>query len=432
MKKFALVLFIFCSIQQSYSQKKLESVYDKLIGNLDIFREKDKETITKYQKVKDYVKAIRDKERETNKLGLNISFGLTGNNAKNVESYVFNTSANITKDFYPYSLDLKASISTQFFNGVLQENISDYHIGLDFFLVDDTQKISKRYKGYDTLKSDLTYEGYVYADRYANQFLNIEQRYEIGGGIIFNFYSGSLTGEKTSKDPTLTKKFEYEDSELRGLTPKGKEELKKLFQHEKISISKNRIEFCSKESCSPLNGTSYKGQSDEDGKVLKKAHRKLSNALKKKYSSFRLAMLTGVFYEIEKGNASDSVLVNNELTLITKDIETTNFLRWQLRPTLEFKTDKFSFKLKPYLKLPMPWDWYSDETVGEIESKKVDYLADIQSSIVYQIDPKFSVGFVFRHLYDNAPKREVDESLGELISASNDHTYFNFKLAYKL
>lgn len=431
MKTFSYLFFLICSIQVSIGQTSLEKVYGKIVSDPVFFINKDTATVNNYKKVMNYVKSLGKIENEMDKLSLKISFNLNGNNTEDVKSYIFTTQAAITKDFYPYNLDLEASISSQFYNGVLQENISNYHIGLDFFLKRDKESIRNiPNKDYNTLKSDLTYEGYVYADRYANQYLAIAQRYEIGGGIIFNFFSATQTEEKITKSGALLD-HDYDDDYFKGLTLKGTDELKKLYNASKIKLEKDKIVFCDKE-CSSL--PKFKGQTTTDGSVLKKAHRKVSNALKKKYSKFRLALLTGIFYEIEKGNANDSVVVADIMQYKTEEIATTNFLRWQLRPTFEYKTDKFSFKLKSYFKMPMPWNWHSVVIKEDEESKKFDYLIDGQASLAYVIDKKFSIGLNVRHIYDNAPKRVYSTSIegNPLISASNNHTFFNFGLTYKI
>ncbi len=432
-------------------QSDLDKLYHKLTQDIGFFQQLDSNTnnAKSYQKALAYVKMLNHQEKEIDKLGLNISFGLNGNDNRNTSSFVFNTKAKITKEFYPYNLDVSASISTQFFNGVLQENISNYHASLDFFIKNE-DRFEHTGKNYLLLKNNLTTEGYVYADRYANQFLNIDQRYEVGAGLIFNFYSGSLTKEKRDKQGELYS-FDYTENELRGLTQKGKALVKKFYETPaiKIKVKENDslvvndekkeiiIGFCKDKSCSPVPVNKHIKL--EDNNTLKKARRKISNALKKKHSAFRVALLTGLFYEIEKGNASDSVTIKGQKDkeFISRAIPATNFLRWQFRPTFEFKTNQFNFKLKPYFKMPMPWEWNSKVASEEDpteNNKKVDYLIDGQASASYAISNKFNVTLTLRHIYDNAPKRVYVDFKGDqrLLSARNHNTQFNFSLVYKI
>ncbi|MFY7671868.1 hypothetical protein ACOSP6_12345 [Tenacibaculum sp. MEBiC06402] len=451
MKKYLYLVLFFCP-HLIFGQEELNSFYRKLTSDISFFKSLDTTQSKGYNKALDYVKMLIDSETEIDKLKLKIAFGLSGNDNGTTSKYVFNSDARLTKDFYPFNLDVQASISTQIFNGVLQENISNYHVGLDFFIT-RANPIEPVNESLSYLRNDLTIEGYVYADRYANQYLNINQRYEVGGGFIFNFFSGSLTKEKRAGDGGITSFDNYKDSDFVGLTPGGKTKIKAFYNKtavklEEKSINENptpsskdkkevKLILCGKADCKdlPVNDKIK----ITDNSLLTKARRKISNAFKKRHSSFRLALLTGVFYEIEKGNASDSLSLANSdaVQFETREIPTTNFLRWQFRPTFEFQNDNFSIKFKHYFKMPMPWEWNS-KVESQVDltkvNEKVDYLIDSQISASYSISKKFNVVLTFRHIYDNAPKRVFIDINGEqeLLSARNNNTQFNFTLEYKL
>lgn len=435
MKKILITIgFVgFCTIAQTQEMaKNVESIRGKIL-NPTFLRGLDEREAKVYEKdVLPFLTYLNATKKELNKVKTAISLGFKGNdNYQNSSRYDFTTGFELNTGYYPYKLLFRANLSTQFVNGVLQENISDFKVALNFHLNGGDSQLTKMAKDIELVKDNLLIEGYVQADRYANQYLNIEQRYEVGGGFIFNWYSSTKSKQKKEHGTTV---LNYDENYFSGLTEKGKKKLKNLYEKPSIVIDTSEIKICRKKKC-PLPVSPYKGIHIGDSLTLVKEYNKISNAIKKKYSKFKIAGVLGSFYEIEKGKAVDSIVVSNRKKEISRDIETTNFLRWKLGAILEHKTDYFQLQLMPTLKLPMPWDWNSREVSSDFkESVKTDYLFDLQFRAIYTVSEKFDINFQLNHIYDNAPKRLYLNTVEgiPLLSAKSNHTFFNFTLSYKI
>ncbi|WP_299104388.1 hypothetical protein [uncultured Tenacibaculum sp.] len=436
MRKLLTILVGLCvclGIKAQAPAKNVEAIKNKIL-DVSFLRSLDSTEAKTYEKdVLPFLNYLIKNKKDLNKIQSKISFGLRGNdNYKHQSRYDFSSGFELTSGYYPHRLSFKAFLSTQFFNGTLQENISDFKVKLNYHFNERDEHMEK---GEIEVKDNLSTEGYVYADRYSNQYLGIQQRYEIGSGFIFNWYSSQKVKQKKI-DGVVG--YTYPKKYFRGLTKEGIEKMKSLYLKPSIAIDmdKSNIKICKKGTC-PKPVRLYKGTHAKDSLMLEKEYSRLANSLKKKYSSFRVATQLGVFYEIEKGIAKDSIEQNQVLTEVTRNIETTDFLRWTVRPILEFKTDLFSASLKPALKMPMPWNWNSivrSENMQNKIDKRLDYLVDVELRMTYSISNKFDINFELRHIYDNAPKRVYLDDLIDipLLSAESNHTFFNFTLSYKI
>ena len=97
----------------------------------------------------------------------------------------------------------------------------------------------------------------------------------------------------------------------------------------------------------------------------------------------------------------------------TVDFEATQKLRWEVRPTFDFKHNSWEFKLRPYFKFPAPWRWHEYEVNADgRNSKKFDYRIDLNASLGIKLSEKStlnkSVGLVFMYnlYFDNSPQRK--------------------------
>lgn len=427
---------------QNY-KRDIDKLKQKLFSNLLFFKNKDSLELIKYSKFSNYIEKLRTGTKNLNKTSGKIDLSFKGNDNYNTQDrFDFVSSLKLVKGSYPYKIKLNAMISAQFINGTLQENISAFHMGFDFHLK-DKKKVKQLYNNLKYVKDNLLWEGYVYADRYSNQYLNIEQKYEIGSGFIINFYSGRKVRESTLSNSNLARKIDKKS--LKHLVKEGQEELQKIYST-RVKVDSTYVMLTNEKSAEIID---YPNFTSNDSITIYNEFSSLSNALRKKYSKTRFALLTGLFYEIEKGNARDSIrLSNGETKLFTEKVPTTNFLRWQIRPTFEYYTGAFELKLKPYFKLPMPWDWISEEVYepenqsSEIQesNRRFDLLIDLQFSMAYYISQKFSINFQVRHIFDNAPKRTYLDNRNSpellenivLLTANSNHTFFNFSLGYNL
>lgn len=95
-------------------------------------------------------------------------------------------------------------------------------------------------------------------------------------------------------------------------------------------------------------------------------------AIRKKYNRFRAALLAGMIFETEKGFAADTVSTLIGTQYIHQSFNATQFLRWEVRPTLDLKpNDNWTIKIRPFFKMPMPWEWYSEVSKMVLSAKRL-------------------------------------------------------------
>ncbi|MBK8701088.1 MAG: hypothetical protein IPN29_16735 [Saprospiraceae bacterium] len=208
----------------------------------------------------------------------------------------------------------------------------------------------------------------------------MDQRYEMGGGIILAKYGTKLTGrgrhlkEKVNKVPFDVENFNP-DSGIWNLCS----------------------QYCSRYNTDFVN--------EEDVRTLERIQRQSNISLRKLFSNFRLGMLMGIFLETEKINASGTLETASGPMNFNYSFAPTQKVRWELRPTLDLRpSDTWSLRLRPYFKLPLPWEWQNTVTYNNV--------------MMYNV------------YYDNAPQRIYvpDPSTGAplLFSANKKHSLFSF------
>ncbi len=92
------------------------------------------------------------------------------------EKQDLSTSIDISRGAYPDQIRLRSSIGvTRTETGALSESLSDLHLSYDYHLRDEHL------------------EAFVFGKRFSDDYLGIDQRYEIGGGVVFNGFFGGYT-----------------------------------------------------------------------------------------------------------------------------------------------------------------------------------------------------------------------------------------------
>ena len=177
----------------------------------------------------------------------------------------------------------------------------------------------------------------------------------------------------------------------------------------------------------------------------------------------RLGVLFGLFGEIEKASVKDSVQIDAMGTMSEFNPELLNdALRWEIRPTLDFQfSDRWSMKIRPYFKGPMPWEpthKVNNQAIREElmqlpptdslppvlpvpdDDDKFDFRVDLQTSLGFKLSKpevfrseSFEFELSYRLLFDNAPPRAYVLTVGDdgtlatdLIKAEDTHHIIRF------
>ena len=310
----------------------------------------------------DYLHAFTDKEESLNG---GIQFGFSGDETEIRDLLQINAGVNIDYGNYPYQLDFSTSIQTIINNGVFQENVSNIDISFDYSHVNTG--------------NGLWLENYAILKRFSDNYLGINQRYETGFGFIFNYRSKGLTPVGTKIERELNRKPTFKSNG---------EDL--IVCYADICKRSKNLQKLTKEECETISKT-------------RKVYR---NANRKNYNRLRLALLLGIFYEIDQSIAQNNLVVSGKDSLITAVFPTQTFLRWEMRPTIEFQpNDMLKIKINPYFKFPLGSTNQSEIKFNNLIDRRTDYFFDLRTSIRAKVSRKISFGMSYRFLYDNAPNR---------------------------
>ena len=397
MKILQIVVFIFCIQSLCFSQNSdaaFTKVYQRInsVKMLDMDKtspdySKDSLEVLEINQLLSFLNNFLNSEH---KLNGSANFNFAGNENDVTSLFKIGVGASIDHGLYPYELDLSTNIQTVIQNGTFQENISDVDISFDFHPITP---------GVDAKNDGLWLENYVMVKRFNDGFLGIEQRYEAGFGVILNWFSNKLTNNGTANATSLDAKPTY-------------------------NVHGDDLVRCL-ESC--YNKKSILNLSAAETGTLSYTRERFKRGNKKKFSKLRLALLAGVYYEIEQARAQNTILFNGKDSTFNELFDATNKLRLAIRPTLSWKPkDGYTLKIYPYFKLPVG-NIYDTVREGNLEDRRIDYFLDIQTSFKINIESNFAISIFYRLLYDNAPKRKyLQQNDGSFVLLSGQERHSNF------
>ncbi len=388
-------------------KKNLNKIIDELIPHIavvNIGNTNEKEHFVKYL---NFLKKVEDLKR----LKGSIEFGFVGNEVDNSNLYTINTGMKANYGGYPLEVEATTNIQTQVTNGKFEENLSSLDISMDYHPF-----------------NNLTHETYVFVMRTKNKFLGINQRYEIGGGYVFNFYSGKEV-----------------DGKGKSLTSKGKDLIKKLNDNHKVYSSTTRRQPKAKrDKIKDVLNRHFRrnGQSLDADKydTIYNSKVEQQKSIIKNFSKHRAALLVGFNYELEQ--TQDSLtLFNKDLdSTFNKTFEATNLFRFVIAPKYTLKGDKFKWSNVIFFKIGLlnlvDDIVIPDETISNqlVTDKRADYWMDLKTSFEFKISEQLSFVSTLNYVYDNAPKRiyfDDAEGIPRIAEAEQSFTGINFTLKYQ-
>ena len=267
-------------------------------------------------------------------------------------------------------------------------------------------------------------ETFFFLDRFSDNFLSIDQRYEVGGGFIVGNWIGKL------------KEYDAKKINTRDL-PTSQDKIKSLgwFDH----YCENYRRF------NRLPDETLLKQVSRDMTRLNGIAQNVNRSFSKRFGIVRPALLFGLFAEIEKpGKLTDSLYIADDMGVITlqpREHEMDADTRWRMevRPTLEIRPEvKWRFKFKPYFKFPAPWEKW---LVPYQDQETLDYRIDIYSSMEVRVDKDDEhqnkavvLKVIYRYHFDNQPPTYLvpgavaQNGRGKYLTAQKRHHLFRLSL----
>ncbi len=372
----AVLFFIFFFMSVSAQQGSLIKTIDSLLMDLST----NKPALDLNLNFRENLTGLRkNMEEEEDQFTGNISFGLNGQEVQRDNFFVISTGVSLSSGTYPFKFELNSGILVQIQNGNFNESVSNLSISFD----------------YNYSEKNLSKQSYVFLTGTNNSYLGIDQRYEIGGGFILNYYSGNRAKKKEFlRNGSLDKKG------TSGLTREGEQQLKILNGNTR-SYNENTLSFDQGITAVLKSSVLADEEKLED---LRRNRRRFINTIIKKFSTTRLSILGGVNYELEK--TGDSLELFNGDLQRKGSFQSTNRPRMVIRPGVDWKGENFSFSSKFYMKMGLFDEFYNEIDDGQNADKRLDYWSEWISSLRFNFTQKISVSILYTLFYDNAPNRQ--------------------------
>lgn len=329
------------------------------------------------------IQYLRNHEIKESRFHSTVKFGVHGDEAEDRSLYVANAGLNFKKGFYPGELSVSSSVRVRLDDNVFRENVSTLSMTYDYNFTPET-------------------EGYVYLDRFTDNFMNIDQRYELGGGVILPIFGGWSDNNLIETGEPIIQKLNQINFDTSEAFPDSE-----WFEVLEIQSKK------SKENWNEDDRKNLISNTKKDLATLRKSWKNAHATTIKKYAKWRTALLLGLTSETEISNLSGKFLTQSGEEQLFEEQANKHTWRWTVRPTLDLHPNPYlTIKFRPYFKLPMPWEWEEKVSLGENSDNRVDWRMDLQSSAVVYFPTKLwnqnraiSMSFSYRYLRDYSPPR---------------------------
>jgi len=397
------IFMLVLKVNSQDSRKTIDKIYYELLKDSVLLDSSYTIGSIKYIKkdLLEYLLLIRKQEEIQNTFTGKLNFGIENNDSKDLEITRIDVGVHLKRGTFPGEFKFDSNVNLQLRDTKLVENLSTLGMSYDHHF-----------------SNKLDYEGYGFIKRSSNDYLNINQRYEVGIGIVRNIY---LSGKKYKKV-----------TENNRLTKVGKEEYDTFYKKDK-DINIDNLTICNDTICQLIQFN------EKEKKAFRTSSERALQSLRKRKSRIRISVLAGINYEIEKTN--DSVkLYNNSLNPKKNNFDPTNLVRFVLGPNLDLNINELTFNTRAYLKLGISEGELNDKVIfNNLRSTKTNYRIEWSTTASVKLTSKIGFRGTFLYEYINAPKREYfDASVNnqpvniQLFSAADRFTKFTLGLTYEL
>ncbi len=351
--------------------------------------------------------------------------------------YKLNSRMNASYGRYPGQFKFRAGIGVTFEDGEFREDVSDLFVA------------------YDRYARDWA-EFFVFADRSSDNFLSIDQRYEVGAGVVVpigrrsthgwtkqgtEFLNETAYALPTSRaradstsihDALWVRCYLMAESLMRGegIDSAARSEGAAVASSSERSSAASSSERSSaaaqadrqtvdreqgapagsgQETLDPAQVERFTALAMKADSARERARRSASKHLFK----FRTALALGAFVEFEMATLEGSIRRDTVETTLEAPLRGERKIRLQIRPTLEWRaSDAVSLGFHPYFKLPAPGGGWRVEVPDRDGGTRevVDIRYDIQSWLQVRLSsgsPSVRMWLEHRWLHDRAPPAAV-------------------------
>jgi hypothetical protein len=320
-----------------------------------------------------FLRAEEDRQRA---IRGSISFGLTGDEAGSRSLFKLNTGIGLSRGVFPSEITVDSFLGLQLVNGQIQEDVTSLKISYDYHT---TQQL----------------EYFAFAERFSDNFLSIQQRYEVGFGARWGFEFGR-GGDWRETD--------------------------RHFENVRRNLPGVRTAMATLPN--PAQAT-LKATGVLDPGRIDRGLENLEQMVRDRQTRLFIGLAASIFAEIENAAidvVSSSVIPDTAAAIRAKiTLEGAHRYRLAVRPTIRLRPSReVTIRVYPYLKLPLEGPRRVTLPSGE---SRLDYRRDVLSEMTWSIRPEDSglerVDFVFtlNHFFDNVPPALTPRIIADALAA---------------
>ncbi|MEM8556696.1 MAG: hypothetical protein AAGG50_02525 [Bacteroidota bacterium] len=318
---------------------------------------------------------IESEERRQRALSGTARASFASDATENRSLYRLAVGVSLDRGSYPGEINLSAATDVTLQDGTARENVSSLTLSYDHHL-------------------SPSFETYAFVKRDTDNFLGIDQRYEIGGGLIGQTYTWD-TRRRTALRKRLGNLPAYVTAEGDSARAAAAEALANTDWFRCLAAA---------HADSTTQGALLAGVlADLD--AMRSYATFAERAIRKRHTILRLGLLAGPFFEFEQATVTADRVFGTDTTSVAVELAGQTFARFEIRPTFTIRDsfERVRFDLRPFFKFPL----YDFDGCGSGDGA-CDFRIDATARLTFRLtdigsNGAVSIAPVYTLAYDNDP-----------------------------
>ncbi len=317
---------------------------------------------------------VRTEEDRQRSLRADITFGMTGDETDSRSLFRVNTGIALARGAFPSEITVVNRLSLLLRDGDVQEDVTSLQISYDYHTTHNV-------------------EYFAFAERFADNFLSIQQRYEVGFGARTGLHFG-----RTGNWQTTAAHFDAVESQLGAVS--------------RALAGRSSDERLARPGLAP-----------DDEVRLRTTLGYLRQSFRERQSRLFLGIATSLFAEVERAeldllrSSRDPGANDTAPTRVKVPLPGTHRYRLSVRPTIRLRpTRDVQISVLSYYKLPLEGPRWVTPPDGR---RRLDYRRDLFTEMVWSIRQdqtgmeNVDLVATLNHYFDNVPPQLSAELIAD-------------------